>query len=145
MKTNQNTQAEMPEDLREYLNGVPEVSAEERATLRAAAQALEGDPLFQAEVQKGLFIESMLAALEERGETQSQLAKRWGKTRQYVSKLFNEDERVNFTVETLCEVAALLDQRVEIKVTPKKKVAPSRSTENLRTKQNREAGIIHYV
>ena len=54
---------------------------------------------------------------------QSELAKRWGKTRQYVSKLFNEDKRINFTIETMCELAHQLNRRLAIQVLEPNQVA----------------------
>ncbi|MEI6343488.1 MAG: helix-turn-helix domain-containing protein [Verrucomicrobiota bacterium] len=106
----------IPAELQEYLGNVPEVSDADRESLRRAIQDLDNDPRFLADVQKGLFVEQMLGALDERGESQSDLAKRLGKSRQYLSKLLNEDKRVNFTIETMCEVAHHLGRRLEILV-----------------------------
>jgi transcriptional regulator with XRE-family HTH domain len=105
---------EIPEDLRAYLENVPAVSPEDVARLAAAAELLDEDPSFQAEFLKSIFVEKMIEALKERGESQSELARRWGKTRQYVSKLFNEDKRVNFTIETMCEMAHQVGLRLDL-------------------------------
>src|SRR4029077_1960435 len=110
MKTNPSN-THTPEKLREYLNTIPAVADEDLDQLRAAAAELDSDPAFQADYLKSLFVEKMLEAMKERGENQTQLALRWGKSRQYVSKLFNEDRRVNFTLETMSSLAQLLGCR----------------------------------
>lgn len=105
---------DVPDDLRAYLERVPPVTSDDLTRLKAAAESLDDDPSFQAEFLKSLFVERMLERLNECNESQSDLARRWGKTRQYVSKLFNEDERVNFTIETMCEMAHQVGLRVDI-------------------------------
>jgi transcriptional regulator with XRE-family HTH domain len=108
----------VPENLRMDSNPVAVLTDEDLARLKAAAAALDSDPEFQADYLKSLFVEKMLEALAERGENQTQLAQRWGKTRQYVSKLFREDKRVNFTIETMSSLAGLLGRRLELQVAP---------------------------
>lgn len=114
--TKQPLSADLPDDLREYLATVPPVSEQDIEALRKAGEALDRDPAFQADYLKSLFVERMLEAMEEIGESQSALARRWNRSRQYVSKLFHEDKKVNFTIETLCELAHLLNRRVAIEV-----------------------------
>jgi transcriptional regulator with XRE-family HTH domain len=121
--TNHPLSADLPADLREYLAAVPPVTERDLAALRKAAEALDRDPAFQADYLKSLFVERMLEALAELGETQSGLARRWNRSRQYVSKLFREDKKVNFTIETLCELAHLLNRRVAIEVLREDEVA----------------------
>lgn len=104
--------ADVPEILREELERTPAFTPEMEAELAAANRALEADPKFQAEYLKSLFVEKMLQALEERAETKALVAERLGKSRQYIQKLFNEDRRVNFTIDTLCAIAHALGQRV---------------------------------
>jgi len=124
MKThNRPLSPDLPEDIRKYLETVPPLSQEDLAELRAAAGELDSDPAFQAEYLKGLFIEKMFEALEDRHETQSEFARRWGKTRQYVSKLFHESKRVNFTIETLCDMAHQFGLRVDLRVLRPNEVA----------------------
>jgi transcriptional regulator with XRE-family HTH domain len=114
---------ELPADIREYLATVPPVTEQDLTALRHAGEALDHHPAFQADFLKSLFVERMLEAMEEIGETQSDLARRWNRSRQYVSKLFHEDKKVNFTVETLCELAHLLNRRVAIEVLREDEVA----------------------
>ena len=117
MKTELNdTEPVVPADLAELLEQTPPVTQDDLARLEAAAKALDDDPAFQADSLKSLFVENLLAAMEELHENQNQLAQRWGKSRQYVSKLFNEDKRVNFTIETMAELAHLLGRRLVLQV-----------------------------
>lgn len=107
---------DLPADLRAYLDSVPAVTPEMTERVAAANRALTNDPAFQADVLKTLFVDQMYSALEERNETKSTLAERLGKTRQYIQKLFDEDKRVNFTIETLCTVAHALGRRIHLLV-----------------------------
>ena len=116
MKTHPSNK-EVPETLRAYLDTIPAVTDEDLDQLRSAAAELDVDPEFQADYLKSLFVEKMLEALEKRGENQTHLAQRWGKSRQYVSKLFREDKRVNFTIETMSTLAHLLGCHLELRVT----------------------------
>ena len=102
---------DLPADLREYLENVPPVTEQDLAALRKAGEALDRDPAFQADYLKSLFVERMLEALEEVGETQSDLARRWNRSRQYVSKLFHEE---SFDIERKMgrvNIAEMLDER----------------------------------
>ncbi len=121
------------QDLKKYLAAIPEVTTEDLEALRAAAKKLNQDPSFQADHLKSRFVEEILAAMEENGVNQTELANRWGKTRQYLSKLLNEDRRVNFTIETMCEVAHLLNRRVDVRVVRPSEVAPVKLVRRLRS------------
>lgn len=99
-------------DLRGYIASVQEVTEAKLTALESAVNALKGDPGFHADFLKSRFVQSILEVLAETGESQSQLAQRWGKTRQYVSQLFNENSRLNFTIETMAELGHL-SQRFE--------------------------------
>lgn len=107
---------ELPEDIRAWLETVPRLTKNDLEELRRAGEALDKDPAFRAELIKGRFVSEMLEAMEEAGKTQAEVARVWGKTRQYLSKLLNEDKRVNFTVETLCELAHMLNRHIDLQV-----------------------------
>lgn len=107
---------DIPDILRDELARTRPLTPEMLAELAAANRAIVADPAFQADFLKALFVNEMLAALDERKETKATLAERLGKTRQYIQKLFNEDKRVNFTVDTLCAVAHALGRRVHLHV-----------------------------
>ncbi|HZM01732.1 MAG TPA: helix-turn-helix transcriptional regulator [Candidatus Saccharimonadales bacterium] len=119
----------MNADVRMYLAGIPEVTPDDLESLKAASKKLGENPAFLADYLKSRFVEEMLAAMEENGVSQTELAKRWGKSRQYLSKLLSENRRVNFTIETMCEFAGLLNRRLDIKVLGLPK-APVRSYRN---------------
>lgn len=108
--------ADIPPELRDYLASVPPVSKLELDELRKAAAELDRDPKFQADYLKGLFVNLILEAMAEQNISASELARRWNRSRQYLHKLLNEDQRVNFTIETMVELALLLDRRVHLQV-----------------------------
>ncbi len=114
---------ELPEDIRAWFETTPRLTKADLEELRRAGAALDDDPAFCAELIKGRFVSEMLAAMEEKGQTQAEVARVWGKTRQYLNKLLNEDKRVNFTVETICELAHLLNRRIDVKVLRRDEVA----------------------
>lgn len=69
-------------ELRELLGRAKRVEDLDLDALKGAAEALDRDPGFQAELLEGLSVERILEAMEETGETQSQLAHRRGESRQ---------------------------------------------------------------
>lgn len=107
---------DLPADLRAYLESVPPVTPEMTERVARANRAAQDDPQFEADLMKMVFVNEMLTALDERKETKATLAERLGKTRQYIQKLFNEDKRVNYTVDTLCAVAHALGRRIHLHV-----------------------------
>src|SRR3954453_20754382 len=77
----------LAEDLSAYLQQAEPLSRHDLDELKKAGEALDTDPQWRADYLKGLFVEKILAAMEEAQINQSQLAAKWGRTRQYVSKL----------------------------------------------------------
>jgi transcriptional regulator with XRE-family HTH domain len=104
--------SDLPDDIRSYLEGIQPVTSDMIDELAKANRELQSDPAFEADVIKMVFVNEMLEALEAHGKTKAKLADKLGKSRQYVQKLFNEDKRVNFTIDTMCEIAHALDRRV---------------------------------
>lgn len=84
--------------------------------LAESNQALEQNPRFLADLQKANVVTALRQALEKRTENQSAFAQRWGKTRQYVSRIFNLDTHTNFTIDTVTEAALLLGMRVTVQI-----------------------------
>jgi DNA-binding Xre family transcriptional regulator len=113
----------LPEILREYLSKVPKVTEETLQSLKAAGERLDSDPAFQADLLKSLYVENVMEAMADKKVSQSDLARRWGKSRQYLHKLLNEDKRINFTIETMVELAMLLDRRLEMHMLKKDEAA----------------------
>ena len=114
---------ELPERLKDYLEAVPPVTKEELSELEKAAEDLDKDPKWRADYMKGLFVANILEAMEQKGLSQTDVATRWGKTRQYVSKILNEDKRVNFTIETITELGHSVGIRVELHMSGEDEVA----------------------
>ena len=114
-------------DIAEWLASSPKVTAEDLRGLSDAGKALQTDPAFQADFIKARFVEDLLHAMAAEGMTKSQLAQKWGRTRQYLGKILDEDRRVNFTVETMTELALLLKRRLEVHI-----LNPAESTHLLR-------------
>lgn len=113
----------LPPELAELLANTPKAKPATLVRLRKAAEGLERDPAFQADCMKSLYVENVMQAMAEKGVSQSELARRWGKSRQYLHKLLNEDKRINFTIETMVELAMLLGQRMELHMLAKNEAA----------------------
>jgi transcriptional regulator with XRE-family HTH domain len=79
-------------------------------------QAIDRDPKLLANIEKTRVVNALRRALEKRHESQSSFAQRWNKTRQYVSRIFNIEEKTNFTIETIMEAAVLLDRRLTVQI-----------------------------
>lgn len=69
---------------------------------------------FQADVLKDNFVHNLFEAMEALELNANQFARKWGKSRQYVSKLLKTEKGKNFTIDTLVEAMGLLGRRVEI-------------------------------
>jgi transcriptional regulator with XRE-family HTH domain len=108
--------SDLSKDISDYLESVPPVTDDMLEELADANRILQGDPSFEADVIKMVFVNEMLEALASRGETKAKLAARLGKSRQSIQKLFDEDNRENFTIDTMCELAYALDRRVHLHV-----------------------------
>lgn len=105
------------------------LSKSELDRLAESAGQLDEDPTFRAEYLKSLLLEQIREAMDDKGISQSELARRWGKTRQYLSRVLDEDNRVNFTLETLVELSTLVGRKVEVNL-----LDPSEHTHVLRCK-----------
>ena len=116
------------ESLRDLLDRTPALSRADLEELAAAGRKLDDDPAFVADLIKSRFVENLLQAMDARGVNQSELARRWGKSRQYVSKVLAEDRRVNFTLESMAELCHLLGLRLDVRALPSSEVARGRAT-----------------
>lgn len=115
-KPNTTLNDDLPDVLKAYLATASKFNAKKRKALQAAAAELDRDPGFLADFEKSLFVEKILEAMEDQGISQSELARRWGKSRQYLSRVLDEDRRVNFTLETMFELASLVGRKLEMHV-----------------------------
>ena len=75
---------------------------------------IENDPRFMASVAKGQIIEDILAAMELENINRTMLAKRLGKSKQYVSRILNET--ANFTIDSIAEIACALNHEIEVRI-----------------------------
>jgi hypothetical protein len=117
MKSPMNAEPSLPEDLRAYLDSVPYVSPEEVRTLEKAARALDDDPAFQADYYKGLFVNGVLDGMTRHALTPTEVSRRLGKSRQYVHRILDESKKVNFTIETMVELAMVAGKRIKLELT----------------------------
>jgi transcriptional regulator with XRE-family HTH domain len=109
---------ELPEELAALFAKAPQIDATQSRELAAAAQALDRDPQFVAEYLKGMALEDILRAMEETGVTQTELANRIGKSRQYVSNVLKENSKANFTLDTLAYFAVALRYQPCVRILP---------------------------
>lgn len=116
-------------DLLKLFQGSRPLTKKETEHLAKAGEALDDDPQFRADYLKSLFVSRILEAVEQKGISSSELARRWGKSRQYVSRILDEDQRVNFTIESMTELAALVGRRLDLVV-----LNPNEHTHVLRCK-----------
>ena len=114
MNIQPNKEPSLDEILKSF-DAVPAVTDADLTRLADANRKLDEDPDFLTEVQEAIVANQLRAALEASGETQVSLAKRWGKTRQYVSKLLSE-KLTNYTLETITHAAYHLGLRVSVKI-----------------------------
>ncbi len=103
----------LEDDLRALFEDFPIVSSDDMAALKDAARKLERDPQFHANFLKGKFVALIMEAMEDLGVNQTVVASKWGRSRQYLSKLLNEDKRVNFTFETATELAMAVNRKFD--------------------------------
>lgn len=113
----------LPPEIAALLANTPKTTPATLERLREAGERLENDPAFQADFMKSQYVENVMQAMAEKGISQSELARRWGKSRQYLHKLLNEDKRINFTIETMVELVMLLDRRLEMHILKKDEAA----------------------
>ena len=108
----------LPSELTALFAGVEATRLADVEALTRAAAKLDTDPEFLADYAKGLIVEDVLRALEISGLTKNALAKKIGTSRQYLSKVLDRDRRVNFTIETLAELAAAMKLQLCVRLLP---------------------------
>ena len=84
---------------------------------------LDNDPEFVAGFLKSKFVDNILVALEENNMSQSDLALKLKKSRQYINKVLNEDNSINFTIETMAAISCALG--MNLKIEPSEKIEAS--------------------
>lgn len=107
---------QLSKELAELFASAKPVSASDLTRLKKAGEEIDRDHVSRAELQKALFVNAILAALKKDKLTKSELARRMKCARQYVNNILDEDSSVNFTIETISNVAAACNRRAEIVV-----------------------------
>ncbi len=77
---------------------------------------LEQDPDFLTEYIKGSFVADVEETMEEEGISKAQLARRLDRSRQYVSKVLNEEDLNNFTIDSIAKIAVALQRDVVLRL-----------------------------
>lgn len=104
------------DEIRRLYCDEPQTDPEELLKLEEIAEKLIWNPKVEANYIKGYFVSAILSAMQALGFTQSVLAKKWGRSRQYLSKILREEERVNFTVDSMVELAFLVGKQLRIQL-----------------------------
>ena len=86
------------------------------------SEKLVRDPEFLAEYMKGSLAADIEEAMEELGISQSELAARLGKSRQYVGKVLKEENLNNFTIDSIAKIAAALERDVVLRLKRDKEI-----------------------
>ncbi|PTX94741.1 hypothetical protein DB346_22270 [Verrucomicrobia bacterium LW23] len=118
----------VPEDLLAFLDEIPPITDAERNELAKNIVALNKDVDYCAKCLKSHFIEGIVQAMKQQRISKAELARRWKKTRQYVSSLFAESKHANFTIETMVELCMLLNKKLLLEVLDP--IQPCDSNEN---------------
>lgn len=115
MKTKTRKSPTKPESVEEILANARPVG-ETLRELREAAGTLDEDPEFIAEGLKIRFVHNILSAMRKAGISKSDLARKLGKSRQYVGRVLDEEEGENFTLETMAAFACAVGLRLDLRM-----------------------------
>tara|TARA_B110000037_G_C17107624_1_gene500511 strand:- start:145 stop:723 length:579 start_codon:yes stop_codon:yes gene_type:complete len=110
----------LPPEIAALLAGVPETTEEMLEELANANRKLNNDPDFLADVERARFVNEILNGMNEGGVNMNQLANRIGKSRQYVHKVLDEDNRVSFTLKTMVALCHALGKRFKVSISDRK-------------------------
>jgi len=77
---------------------------------------LEEDPEFLADFLKGSFAGDLFQVMEEENISKTELARRLNTSRQYVTKVMNEEDLVNLTIDSIAKFAAALKRDVSLRL-----------------------------
>ena len=103
------TKISIPADLQALLDATPQTEGIVQA-IRQDIANLDTDPEDVSDFLKMQFVEDILAAMAMRGISKAELARRLGKSRQYVGSVLNE--RANFTLDSMAQIACALGMRI---------------------------------
>jgi hypothetical protein len=109
----QNKPGLLSKELAELLERTPSTS-EVQAALVAATPDYDKDPAFVAAYLRAQLVEDVYRAMEVTGLNKNTLARRLGKTRQYVGRILNES--ANFTFRTVADLACAIGWQVNVRL-----------------------------
>lgn len=127
MKSPKNTESfeGLPPELAALFQNAKKLSPAQMDELGKAGDEWQNDPVERADYHKALFVTAIKQAMEAQKVSQSDLAKKWGHSRQYLSKLLKQDKQTNFTIETMVELTILLGIGFRIDTDKEAKIALS--------------------
>jgi antitoxin component HigA of HigAB toxin-antitoxin module len=105
-------------ELKSLLDRTPVLTESDISELAEANRKLTRDPEFIAGIIKSVFVNDILTAMEEQGLNKNQLAKKWGKSRQYLNNVLDREKSRNFTIDTIVSLSmtlGLVPQRIELR------------------------------
>jgi len=111
---------ELSPELKALLDATPVLTESDIKELADANRALAHDPEFIADCIKGDFVNAILAEMQAQGINKNQLAIKWGKSRQHISQILDQEKSKNFTIDTIVSLSmtlGLIPQRIELKKT----------------------------
>ncbi len=106
------------DELKSLLENTPVLTESDINELAEANRALNRDPKFIAGIIKSVFVNDIFCAMEEQGLNKNQLAKKWGKSRQYLNNVLDREKASNFTIDTIVSLSmtlGLVPQRITLK------------------------------
>jgi len=78
---------------------------------------MENDLEFQVESTKIWLLEEILAVMKTNGISRSELGRRLGTSRAYITKLFRAN--INLTLKSIIQIVNALDAKISIRIYPK--------------------------
>lgn len=124
MKT-QTEPTPLPKELEEILKRACP-TLEVQSALAAVTPDFDKDPAFVAGYLRAQLVEDVYRAMAETGLNKNTLARRLGKTRQYVGRILNES--ANFTFRTVADLACAIGWQVNVRLyAPTERLAIIRS------------------
>lgn len=119
-----NAEEKLALEIQELLDNTPVLTDETIQAVAEANRALNRDPEHIAGIIKAVFVNDIICAMEEQELNKNQLAKKWGKSRQYLGGLLDKEKARNFTIDTVVSLSMTLGLRPHcIKLEPMEMVA----------------------
>jgi len=101
----------LPPEIEELLRNARPLSEIDIEGLAEENRALNSDPKHIAGIIKSVFVNQILCAMEEQGIKKNQLAKKWGKSRQYLNSVLDREKARNFTIDTIVSLSMAVGLR----------------------------------